>query len=84
MIIFDMMEYKIPMNEGSMLMLKSVLYRIAGTAVLVVILAFTGNVRLALAAGAVEFPCKLGIYFGYEKFWNYLSYKIDLWEKYSE
>lgn len=41
-----------PDNLRLMLMLKSVIYRIAGTAVLVVILAaFTGNVRLALDAG---------------------------------
>lgn len=68
-----------------MLLLKSVLYRIAGTmATILITLLLTGSFKISLSVGLLECLSKIALYFMYDKFWAYLSYKIELWRKYSE
>lgn len=79
------MPHKTQSYKNRMLMLKTTLYRLVSTPALVaILLAVTGDLALSLTAGAVELLCKGTIYFLFEKFWDLLSYKIELWKKYSE
>lgn len=72
-------------NRNVMLLLKSVVYRCAGTlATVLITLLLTGSFRISVSVGALECLSKIALYFFYDKFWSFMVYRIDLWRKYSE
>lgn len=71
-------------GEGiSMLMLKAVIYCLISSIFMVVLIwALVGDVELSIMVGAANFLFKLALYFFFEKFWDYTSYRIYIWRKY--
>lgn len=76
---------KLLTNKNTMLLLKSVLYRFAGTlATILITFVLTGSFRISLSVGLLECVSKIALYFFYDKFWSFLVYRLELWKKYSE
>jgi uncharacterized membrane protein len=63
------------MESSSRSLAKAVSYRILGsTGTALIVLIFSGNLKLSLGAGALDMVLKISLYFVHERIWNYIPY----------
>jgi adenylylsulfate kinase len=55
--------------------MKAITWRVlASVATVLLVLAFTGRVEIALSVGFIEVIAKVAIYYGHERIWNVLKW----------
>ena len=63
------------MESQSRSLAKAVSYRILGsTGTALIVLIFSGSLKLSLGAGALDMVLKISLYFVHERLWNYIPY----------
>jgi uncharacterized membrane protein len=63
------------MDSSSRSLAKAVSYRILGsTGTALIVLIFSGSLKLSLGAGALDMVLKITLYFLHERLWNYIPY----------
>jgi len=63
------------MDSSSRSLAKAVSYRILGsTGTALIVLIFSGSLKLSLGAGALDMLLKIALYFVHERIWNYIPY----------
>ena len=63
------------MESQSRSLAKAVSYRILGsTGTALIVLIFSGSLKLSLGAGALDMLLKIALYFLHERLWNYIPY----------
>jgi uncharacterized membrane protein len=63
------------MDSSSRSLAKAVSYRILGsTGTALIVLIFSGSLKLSLGAGALDMVLKISLYFVHERIWNYIPY----------
>jgi uncharacterized membrane protein len=63
------------MDSTSRSLAKAVSYRVLGSAVTaLIVLLFSGSLRVSLGVGALDMLSKIALYFLHERLWNYIPY----------
>jgi len=63
------------MDSSSRSLAKAVSYRILGsTGTALIVLIFSGSLKLSLGAGVLDMLLKIALYFVHERIWNYIPY----------
>ncbi len=63
------------MDSSSRSLAKAVSYRILGsTGTALIVLIFSGSLKLSLGAGVLDMLLKISLYFVHERIWNYIPY----------
>ena len=63
------------MDSSSRSLAKAVSYRVLGSAVTaLIVLVFSGSLKVSLGVGALDMLSKIALYFLHERLWNYISY----------
>ncbi len=63
------------MESQSRSLAKAVSYRILGsTGTALIVLIFSGSLKLSLGAGVLDMFLKISLYFVHERIWNYIPY----------
>jgi uncharacterized membrane protein len=63
------------MDSSSRSLAKAVSYRVLGSAVTaLIVLVFSGSLKVSLGVGALDMLSKIALYFLHERLWNYIPY----------
>ena len=63
------------MDSSSRSLAKAVSYRILGsTGTALIVLIFSGSLKLSLGAGVLDMVLKISLYFVHERIWNHIPY----------
>ncbi|HXI44254.1 MAG TPA: DUF2061 domain-containing protein [Bryobacteraceae bacterium] len=63
------------MDSSSRSLAKAVSYRVLGSAVTaLIVLLFSGSLKVSLGVGAMDMLSKIALYFLHERIWNYIPY----------
>jgi uncharacterized membrane protein len=63
------------MDSSSRSLAKAVSYRVLGSAVTaLIVLLFSGSLKVSLGVGALDMLSKIALYFLHERLWNYIPY----------
>jgi uncharacterized membrane protein len=63
------------MDSSSRSLAKAVSYRVLGSAVTaLIVLVFSGSLKVSLGVGALDMVSKIALYFLHERLWNYIPY----------
>ena len=63
------------MDSQSRSLAKAVSYRVLGSAVTaLIVLLFSGSLKVSLGVGALDMLSKIALYFLHERLWNYIPY----------
>jgi uncharacterized membrane protein len=63
------------MDSSSRSLAKAVSYRVLGSAVTaLIVLVFSGSVKVSLGVGALDMLSKIALYFLHERLWNHIPY----------
>ena len=63
------------MDSSSRSLAKAVSYRVLGSAVTaLIVLVFSGSLKISLGVGALDMLSKIALYFLHERLWNYIPY----------
>ena len=63
------------MDSSSRSLAKAVSYRVLGSAVTaLIVLLFSGSLKISLGVGALDMLSKIALYFLHERLWNYIPY----------
>jgi uncharacterized membrane protein len=63
------------MDSSSRSLAKAVSYRVLGSAVTaLIVLLFSGSLKVSLGVGALDMLSKIALYFLHERIWNYIPY----------
>jgi len=63
------------MDSSSRSLAKAVSYRVLGSAVTaLIVLVFSGSLKVSLGVGALDMVSKVALYFLHERLWNYIPY----------
>jgi uncharacterized membrane protein len=63
------------MDSQSRSLAKAVSYRVLGSAVTaLIVLLFSGSLKVSLGVGALDMLSKIALYFVHERLWNHIPY----------
>jgi uncharacterized membrane protein len=63
------------MDSQARSLAKAVSYRVLGSAVTaLIVLLFSGSLKISLGVGALDMLSKIALYFLHERLWNYIPY----------
>jgi uncharacterized membrane protein len=63
------------MDSSSRSLAKAVSYRVLGSAVTaLIVLVFSGSLKVSLGVGALDMLSKIALYFLHERLWNHIPY----------
>ena len=63
------------MDSQARSLAKAVSYRVLGSAVTaLIVLVFSGSLKISLGVGALDMLSKIALYFLHERLWNYIPY----------
>ena len=63
------------MDSQARSLAKAVSYRVLGSAVTaLIVLLFSGSLKVSLGVGALDMLSKIALYFLHERIWNYIPY----------
>ena len=63
------------MDSSSRSLAKAVSYRVLGSAVTaLIVLLFSGSLKVSLGVGALDMLSKIALYFLHERLWNHIPY----------
>jgi uncharacterized membrane protein len=63
------------MDSSSRSLAKAVSYRVLGSAVTaLIVLVFSGSLKVSLGVGALDMISKIALYFLHERLWNHIPY----------